>query len=167
MEGGDPPKTPSPPPHIGKNEIYNRENLVRPFLVHQVSGSRFLIVLKKPWRGGVQHPKLKFSFSKFYFFPLQNRWGGGVVQRGVTPPPMVVSRSNRSLLRPLSFQCISQGACHGAHGRSNALQTSPAMVPSRACQGHPEIDPNGCFSGRPTTANPFVLCAACCIPSRP
>ena len=38
--GGDPsPKTPSPPPQtkvtiVGKNEIYNRENLVRPFLVH-------------------------------------------------------------------------------------------------------------------------------------
>ena len=35
--GGDPsPKTPSPPPQtkvttVGKNEIYNRENLVRPF----------------------------------------------------------------------------------------------------------------------------------------
>ena len=44
--GGDPsPKTPSPPPQtkvtiVGKNEIYNRENLVRPFLVHQVLGSK-------------------------------------------------------------------------------------------------------------------------------
>ena len=44
--GGDPsPKTPSPPPQtkvtiVGKNEIYNRENLVRPFLVHQVLGPK-------------------------------------------------------------------------------------------------------------------------------
>ena len=44
--GGDPsPKTPSPPPQtkvtiVGKNEIYNRENLVRPFLVHQVLGDK-------------------------------------------------------------------------------------------------------------------------------
>ena len=42
-EGGGSPKTPSPPPQtkvtiVGKNEIYNRENLVRPFLVHQVFG---------------------------------------------------------------------------------------------------------------------------------
>ena len=43
---GDPsPKTPSPPPQtkvtiVGKNEIYNRENLVRPFLVHQVLGPK-------------------------------------------------------------------------------------------------------------------------------
>ena len=44
--GGDPsPKTPSPPPQtkvtiVGKNEIYSRENLVRPFLVHQVLGPK-------------------------------------------------------------------------------------------------------------------------------
>ena len=44
--GGDPsPKTPSPLPQtkvtiVGKNEIYNRENLVRPFLVHQVLGPK-------------------------------------------------------------------------------------------------------------------------------
>ena len=39
--GGGSPKTPCPPPQtkgtiVGKNEIYTRENLVRPFLVHQV-----------------------------------------------------------------------------------------------------------------------------------
>ena len=61
--GGDPsPKTPSPPPQtkvtiVGKNEIYNRENLVRPFLVHQVLGPKPPAPLpppaqKKPWRGG-------------------------------------------------------------------------------------------------------------------
>ena len=44
--GGDPsPKPPSPSPQtkvtiVGKNEIYNRENLVRPFLVHQVLGPK-------------------------------------------------------------------------------------------------------------------------------
>ena len=43
--GGPSPKTPSPPPQtkvtiVGKNEIYNRENLVRPFLVHQVLGPK-------------------------------------------------------------------------------------------------------------------------------
>ena len=43
--GTPPPKTPSPPSpdqsdHSGKNEIYNRENLVRPFLVHQVLGPK-------------------------------------------------------------------------------------------------------------------------------
>ena len=44
--GGDPsPKTPSSPPQtkvtiVGKNEICNRENLVRPFLVHQVLGPK-------------------------------------------------------------------------------------------------------------------------------
>ena len=43
--GGASPKTPSPPPQTkvtiaGKNEIYNRENLVRPFLVHQVLGPK-------------------------------------------------------------------------------------------------------------------------------
>ena len=46
--GGDPsPQTPSPSPPpqtkvtiAGKNEIYNRENLVRPFLVHQVLGPK-------------------------------------------------------------------------------------------------------------------------------
>ena len=44
--GWDPsPKSPSPPPQakvtiVGKNEIYNRENLVRPFLVHQVLGPK-------------------------------------------------------------------------------------------------------------------------------
>ena len=59
--GGDPsPKTPSPPPQtnvtiVGKNEIYNRENLVRPFLVHQVLGPKPPPPLpppaqKKPWR---------------------------------------------------------------------------------------------------------------------
>ena len=58
--GGDPsPKTPSPPPQtkvtiVGKNEIYNRENLVRPFLVHQVLGPKPPPPLpppaqKKPW----------------------------------------------------------------------------------------------------------------------
>ena len=41
--GGASPRTPSPPPQTkvtiaGKNEIYNRENLVRPFLGHQVLG---------------------------------------------------------------------------------------------------------------------------------
>ena len=55
--GGTPP--PSPPPQtkvtiVGKNEIYNRENLVRPFLVHQVLGSKPPPPLpppaqKKPW----------------------------------------------------------------------------------------------------------------------
>ena len=46
QEGGGPsPKTPSTPPQtkvtiVGKNEIYNRENLVRPFLVHQVLGPK-------------------------------------------------------------------------------------------------------------------------------
>ena len=44
-KGGGSPKTPSPPPQtkvtiVGKNEIYNRENLVRPFLVHQVLGPK-------------------------------------------------------------------------------------------------------------------------------
>ena len=39
------PKAPSPPPQtkvtkVGKNEIYNRENLVRPFLVHQDLGPK-------------------------------------------------------------------------------------------------------------------------------
>ena len=44
--GGDPsPKTPSPPPQtkvtiVGKNEIHNRENLVRSLLVHQVLGPK-------------------------------------------------------------------------------------------------------------------------------
>ena len=43
--GGASPKTPSPPPQtkvtiVGKNEIYNRENVVRPFLVHQVLGPK-------------------------------------------------------------------------------------------------------------------------------
>ena len=43
--GGASPQTPSPPPQtkvtiVGKNEIYNRENLVRPFLVHQVLGPK-------------------------------------------------------------------------------------------------------------------------------
>ena len=58
--GGDPsPKTPSPPPQtkvtiVGKNEIYNRKNLVRPFLVHQVLGPKPPPPLpppaqKKPW----------------------------------------------------------------------------------------------------------------------
>ena len=60
QRGGDPsPKTPSPPPQtkvtiVGKNEIYNRENLVRPFLVHQVLGPKPPPPLpppaqKKPW----------------------------------------------------------------------------------------------------------------------
>ena len=63
QRGGDPsPKTPSPPPQtkvtiVGKNEIYNRENLVRPFLVHQVLGPKPPPPLppatqKKPWGGG-------------------------------------------------------------------------------------------------------------------
>ena len=43
--GGTPPPKPPPPPQTkvtiaGKNEIYNRENLVRPFLVHQVLGPK-------------------------------------------------------------------------------------------------------------------------------
>ena len=43
--GGASPQTPSAPPQtkvtiVGKNEIYNRENLVRPFLVHQVLGPK-------------------------------------------------------------------------------------------------------------------------------
>ena len=43
--GGASPKTPSPPPQtkvttVGKNEIYNKENMVRPFLVHQVLGPK-------------------------------------------------------------------------------------------------------------------------------
>ena len=43
--GGPLPQTPLPPPQTkvtiaGKNEIYNRETLVRPFLVHQVLGPK-------------------------------------------------------------------------------------------------------------------------------
>ena len=59
QRGGGSPKTPSPPPQtkvtiVGKNEIYKRENLVRPFLVHQVLGPKPPAPLpppaqKKPW----------------------------------------------------------------------------------------------------------------------
>ena len=45
--GGTPPWTPRPPPSaptkvtiVGRNEIYNRENSVRPFLVHKLLGPR-------------------------------------------------------------------------------------------------------------------------------
>ena len=72
--GGDPsPKTPSPPPQtkvtiVGKNEIYNRENLVRPFLVHQVLGPKPPPPLPRPCSkealtGGVSDAEFWNAFS--------------------------------------------------------------------------------------------------------
>ena len=49
-----PPRTPSPPLQTkvtteGKNEIYDRENLVGPFLVHKILGPRPPPLLILPW----------------------------------------------------------------------------------------------------------------------
>ena len=110
--GGNPsPKTPSPPPQtkvtiVGKNEIYNRENLVRPFLVHQVLGPKPPPPLprpaeKKPWA------RIEHLFRQLWHWGLvMNIWCGG---------PDELHQSIRVLLHYTQF-CIQRQVCHPRYG---------------------------------------------------
>ena len=91
-KGGGPfPKTPSPPPQtkgtiVGHNEIYNRESVIVPFLVHKLMGPPPLPAQKTPW-GSVSDkrwPRLSHSnggtkgagqclSSRFFFCPTPVR----------------------------------------------------------------------------------------------
>ena len=145
--GGASPKTPSPPPQtkvtiVGKNEIYNSQNLVRPFLVHQVLGPKPPPPLpppaqKKPWGGSARSPPPPPHFVDKHI-PGPCAWGSChapharcVPPPAPPPPASAVAHAGREGDR---CQAVHEGAQEGHV--DNGEGAAPPPSPRDPCRVH-------------------------------